>query len=128
MGADVLLARLDKVKQTGDKKWMACCSAHDDRTPSLAVQELDDGRVLVKCFAGCGAADVMAAVGLSLSDLFADGAVAQQLKGWAQMCRQPSIVDAAMVEIGRTARRNGQRLSLKERDAELQAFMRSRGK
>lgn len=128
MTAQTLIDRLQKVRRNGDKRWQACCPAHDDRTPSLVVQELDDGRVLVKCFAGCGAADVMAAVGLSLSDLFADGAVAQQLKGWAQMCRQPSIVDAAMVEIGRTARRNGQRLSLKERDAELQAFMRSRGR
>lgn len=128
MNAQPLIDRLQKVRRKSDKRWQACCPAHDDRTPSLAVQELDDGRVLVKCFAGCGAADVMAAVGLSLSDLFADGAVAQQLKGWAQMCKQPSIVDEAMVEIGRTARRNGQRLSLKERDAELQAFMRSRGR
>ncbi|MCE8002719.1 CHC2 zinc finger domain-containing protein [Billgrantia ethanolica] len=70
--ADVngLLARLDKVKRTGQGRWVACCPAHQDKHPSLSVRETDDGTVLVKCWAGCGAADVVAAVGLSLADLF----------------------------------------------------------
>jgi hypothetical protein len=33
--------------------WMAPCPAHDDRRPSLAIADADDGRILVKCFAGC---------------------------------------------------------------------------
>ena len=44
--------------------------AHEDRSPSLSVRELDDGTVLIKCFAGCGASDVVTAVGLELRDLF----------------------------------------------------------
>lgn len=67
---DNLLSRLDKVKVTGSGRWLACCPAHDDRSPSLSVRETDDGTVLIKCWSGCGAADVVAAVGLSLSDLF----------------------------------------------------------
>ncbi len=67
---DGFLARLDKVKHTGPNRWVARCPAHDDRNPSLAVRELDDGRVLVHCFGGCGAAEVLAAVGMSFSDLF----------------------------------------------------------
>lgn len=70
MTVDKLLARLDKVKQTGPNRWLACCPAHDDRSPSLAVRVTDDGTVLLKCWAGCGAADVVEAVGLSLQDLF----------------------------------------------------------
>jgi putative DNA primase/helicase len=37
---------------------MLCCPAHDDRNPSLAISERD-GRILVKCFAGCTQADVI---------------------------------------------------------------------
>lgn len=70
MSAEILLSRLDKVRQTGKGKWMALCPAHDDKSPSLSIREKDDGCVLLHCFAGCPAHDVVAAVGLSLSDLF----------------------------------------------------------
>jgi putative DNA primase/helicase len=40
--------------------WSACCPAHDDRTPSLSIQDADDGRVLVHCHAGCDQARVIA--------------------------------------------------------------------
>jgi DNA primase len=33
--------------------WMACCPAHDDKTPSLSVMDGDDVAVVLKCFAGC---------------------------------------------------------------------------
>ena len=70
MSADILLARLERVrKRTGDQ-WSARCPAHDDKGPSLSVRELPDGRVLLYCFAGCDAGDVVAAVGLDLADLF----------------------------------------------------------
>jgi len=65
-----LIDRLDGVKKTGTDRWIAKCPAHDDKSPSLALRLTDDGTWLVKCFSGCGAADVVAAVGLSLSDLF----------------------------------------------------------
>lgn len=67
---DNLLSHLDKVKSTGKGKWVACCPAHDDKSPSLAVRELDDGRVLVHCFAGCSVHEVLDAVGLDMAALF----------------------------------------------------------
>ena len=68
MNAQDVLDRLEKV--TGGKgKWMACCPAHQDKSPSLAVTEADD-RVLVHCFAGCDTQDVTAAIGLNVADLF----------------------------------------------------------
>lgn len=67
--ADRLLERLNKVRQTGSDTWIACCPAHDDKTPSLSIKRVD-GRVLVHCFAGCGAHDVLAAVDLRMADLF----------------------------------------------------------
>lgn len=70
MTAEILLSRLEKVRQTKPDNWIARCPAHADHTPSLAIRELPDGRVLIKCFTGCGVDDIMAAVGLELSDLF----------------------------------------------------------
>jgi DNA primase len=34
--------------------WIACCPAHDDRAPSLAIREAGDNGVLAHCHAGCG--------------------------------------------------------------------------
>lgn len=70
MSADVLLSRLEKVKATGQDRWIARCPAHGDKSPSLTVRELPDGRVLLHCFTGCSTADVLVAIGLEFSDLF----------------------------------------------------------
>lgn len=67
--ADLLLSRLANVKKSGNG-WMASCPAHGGHD-CLTVAE-KDGRVLVHCFAGCETGDVVAAVDLRLSDLFAD--------------------------------------------------------
>lgn len=67
---ELVLARLDRVRHKGSGKWDACCPAHDDRNPSLSIAEGENGAVLLKCFAGCETADVVAAMGMELSDLF----------------------------------------------------------
>jgi hypothetical protein len=70
MSAAPLLDRLQRVRQTGPDRWLASCPAHEDRSPSLSVRELDDGRVLVHDFGGCGLDDVLAALGFALADLY----------------------------------------------------------
>lgn len=70
MSVAALLDRLESVSQRAPGRWVAKCPAHTDRSPSLSLRELDDGTVLVKCFAGCGAADVLEAVGLDFGILF----------------------------------------------------------
>jgi hypothetical protein len=42
--------------------WMARCPAHDDRDPSLSIADARDGKVLVRCHAGCDQRDVIAAL------------------------------------------------------------------
>ena len=69
MSAEILLNQLHKVRKSGPDSWMACCCAHEDRTPSLSIKECSDGHVLIKCFAGCSAMEVMDAAGLQMSDL-----------------------------------------------------------
>lgn len=72
MAVHDLLATLQKTKQTGARRWIACCPAHPDKRPSLTITEKDDGMVLIKCWAGCGAADILAAVGLEFDALYPD--------------------------------------------------------
>jgi hypothetical protein len=67
---DNLISKLDKPKRTGSGSWIARCPAHDDRSPSLTVREMPDGRILLKCHAECDTQAVLDAMGLKFSDLF----------------------------------------------------------
>lgn len=80
MKADAFVARLEKVKRTGRDQWIACCPAHQDRSPSMTVKEIDDGRVLVHCFAGCSVESILGAVGMDFDALFPDKPLADQVK------------------------------------------------
>ena len=64
-----ILNRLKKVKRTGPDKWIACCPSHGDKSPSLAIRDCN-GTILIKCFAGCNANEIVSAIGMNLSDLF----------------------------------------------------------
>ena len=70
MTAETLLLRLSKVRKASRDRWQACCPAHEDKGPSLAIRELDDGRVLIHCFAGCSPVEILDAIGLRMDDLF----------------------------------------------------------
>ena len=69
MSLETLIDRLDGVKETGHGKYIARCPAHDDRSPSLAIKDCGDGRILLHCFAGCDVESVLDALGLSFSDI-----------------------------------------------------------
>lgn len=71
MDVTALLSRLGGVKKT-TKGWVAKCPAHPDRSPSLIISQRSNGSIGLHCFAGCQTQDVVTAVGLTLSDLFAD--------------------------------------------------------
>ena len=64
-----ILTRLEKVKGRNGA-YTACCPAHGDKSPSLAIRELDDGRILMKCFANCSIQEIMGAIGMDIGDLF----------------------------------------------------------
>ncbi len=69
MIAEDFIARLQRVRKSGERQWSAQCPAHEDKGPSLRVTDVD-GKILIHCFAGCGAAEVVAALGVQLHDLF----------------------------------------------------------
>ena len=64
-----LLSRLRQVKGRNGS-FTACCPAHNDNSPSLAVRETQDGRILLHCFGGCSVEEVLGAVGMEIGDLF----------------------------------------------------------
>jgi len=70
MSIDNLLNRLEKVKQRGNDSWLARCPAHKDKSPSLSIRNMADGRVLIHCFAGCDVYSVLSELNMDMSDLF----------------------------------------------------------
>lgn len=66
-----VLSRLKGVRQSGSKA-MAQCPAHDDGSSSLSIKHLDNGKVLIHCFAGCDPESVLSAASLSWSDIYPD--------------------------------------------------------
>lgn len=61
---------LENVRPKGNGGFVARCPSHQDPKNSLSVDCGDDGRALVRCFAGCSADQVTAALGLTTRDLF----------------------------------------------------------
>jgi hypothetical protein len=55
-------------------QYLVRCPGHNDRRPSLAVRELANGSLLVRCHAGCETEDVLDALGLDWGDLFSERA------------------------------------------------------
>jgi putative DNA primase/helicase len=58
MIAEIIAKALGGRKAGGG--WTARCPAHDDRTPSLSICDADDGKVLIRCHAGCDQERVIA--------------------------------------------------------------------
>ena len=72
MSADKLLSCLQRVKRTGPRKWIASSPTREDKHPSLAITEKDDGSVLLHDFGGDSVEAILGAVGLSFADLYPD--------------------------------------------------------
>jgi hypothetical protein len=66
---NALLNKLDKVRPVGEGKWVALCPAHADKRPSLAIKLTGDDKILLHCWCGCDVQSIVAAIGLTLSDL-----------------------------------------------------------
>ncbi len=66
-----ILHKLEGVSSHGNG-FTALCPGHDDHDPSLSITEVD-GKILLKCFAGCELGDILKPLNLKASDLFSDG-------------------------------------------------------
>ena len=52
----------DPVQYKENGGYMALCPAHDDNNPSLSIDEGEDGKALIFCFAGCEYDEIIEAV------------------------------------------------------------------
>lgn len=68
---DALRDHGSTVNESSAGQAQAQCPAHDDGRASLSIRRID-GSVLAYCHAGCQTADVLAAVKLSMGDLYDD--------------------------------------------------------
>ncbi|MCG3139126.1 MAG: hypothetical protein HJJLKODD_03005 [Phycisphaerae bacterium] len=99
-----ILSQLHHVKMIGKDKWQARCPAHNDRTPSLSIMPGDDGRILLKCHAGCTTQSVIQAAGLKMADLF---------DGTARVKSKPSqLFENASDAVTALERKHGRRAAI----------------
>lgn len=72
--SELILPRLNRVVSRGPGQWSASCPtrahAKGDRSRGLSIRETSEGVMLLKCFGGCSADEVVGALGLELADLF----------------------------------------------------------
>jgi len=70
-----VLVRLSEVtgapaRLSGNGSCSTRCPSHDDRNASLSVSAGREGRILVRCHAGCSTKEIVDALGLFPRDLF----------------------------------------------------------
>ncbi|WP_368620536.1 DNA primase [Paraburkholderia sp. BR13444] len=71
MTVAALLDKLEGVRGCGSGRWRARCPVCESHKAVLALTETAEGTVLLHCFRnGCAVADIAAAVGVDLADLF----------------------------------------------------------
>jgi len=97
--AAAIAERCAKAKQHG-KSWKACCPAHDDTNPSLSITYADAKGVGLKCHKGCSLEQIVAALGLTLSDLF----VPSQPNGHRRIVKVYDYYDAQGTLVHQTVR------------------------
>jgi len=133
----VLLENLGPIKPQPTKhsqSFKACCPAHDDKDPSLVVTELHDGRVLLKCWSGCGTVDILSALGqrnnlgdVDWSILFPDSEIRKKNRLESVFGPKPKrklTDDDYILAIADADRKAGKRLTDSEKDRELLAYKR----
>jgi len=116
-----LLSRLDGIREVRAGQFYAKCPAHDDKSPSLSIRDTD-GTILIHCFAECSPDDVLAAIGLSFSDLYEDGWKAAEQAAYAAAGHEaskrvkfdPEDHERLILEIAQAKIRNGESLSLED--------------
>lgn len=71
MSIENVLVKLNGVKRKLPGRYVALCPVHNEKTPSLAITDAGDGKVLLHCFGcGAGAIEIINALGIDASEIF----------------------------------------------------------
>lgn len=81
--------------------WLVRCPTHDDRTPSLSLRDTSDGKVLVRCHAGCNQDQVIAY--LKATDLWPQSSPRPLGNNESRRLRRPSEPDRVDIKRSRSA-------------------------
>ena len=130
---EVLLSRLDKGEKltpgAHQARYRACCPAHDDKNPSLSVTLANSGSILIKCWSGCSAYDVITAVGMEMTQLFPEKRTHHSppihRPFSADQAAKAVSADAMLLAMIAAKLRNGEILTQEEMDAVLDAHTRA---
>lgn len=98
MSVDTFLSRLDRVRKTGPDSWLACCPAHADKRPSMSIREVEDGRILVHCFAGCSFEEIAQASGADLDEFFPEKPLYHRAKPVRRPFPAADVLEALSLE------------------------------
>ena len=91
---DKLLPLLHGVKRIAPGRYTAFSPARDERTPSLAIRETDEGVLLLHDFGGASIDEVLDPIGLTTSDLFPT-----KLAGSAPMRRRGLLTASQALDV-----------------------------
>lgn len=115
---DALLSRLTKVRGRNGS-WTACCPAHDDKSPSLAIRE-EGGKILLHCFGGCEVSAVVGALSMEMTDLFPPNEPKYEpqpkVKFFASDLLKVIALEAAIVSVAAYDMGHGKTLAQVDRD------------
>jgi hypothetical protein len=127
MNIDSFLSRLDRVKETGPSRWVACCPSHDDKSPSLSIKQAETGKLLIHCFAGCISEDVLHSVNLEWKDLYSDSRPPVLKRPPHKTTAQAFLEEDAseIVRIGKDWIRQGKLISNRDMKVYLDALRRT---
>src|ERR1700722_14579117 len=121
MSAAAIAAALGGASRSG-RGWLVRCPAHNDHNPSCTLADGENGKLLVKCWAGCDGRDVLAA--LRERGLLAENSVAANTHYWqVENAKTDAQKDAARIE---TALR-WWRASRPTADSPVATYLRGRG-
>ena len=113
---ELLLSRIGSYKPAG-KGYRSTCVSCGGKSAKLSISVADNGAVLLNCFGGCTAAEVLAAVGMTLGDLVPerlrpmteterrDARDRARVTGWQAalevLCKEAAIVHLAQRQLAR---------------------------
>ena len=126
MHADVdkLIGRLHHVKEIKPGRWIAKCPAHDDQSPSLNITLAESGNILIKCWAGCGACDVIESVGMEMHELFPP----DDHRGQRRRFKKDLDYNHLLLDIAAECRSKGFKQTRADKNAELEAYLKTRAR
>jgi putative DNA primase/helicase len=102
----MILSLLTNVRASGEG-YLASCPTHDDNDPSLSITEGSDGRVLLKCFAGCPVEEIVRSIGLTMADLFIKNSTSKHPITVADLAANKRIPESFLRSLGLTDREDG---------------------